>query len=135
VRTESPTSAHPGDKAVITSDGTLHGWIGGSCSEPLVRREALVAMSDGMPRLVRIRPVEEVAGDDPATIMSRAQIKAGRGDVPGALAELGTLPATVRAPAQAWIDKAQARTAALFTQGLQTRGPLELDLGDRIGAL
>ncbi len=32
-------------------------------------------------------------------------------------------------------DPAQARTAALFTQGLQTRGPLELDLGDRIGAL
>jgi len=31
-------------------------------------------------------------------------------------------------------DPAQARTAALFTQGLQTRGPLELDLGDRIGA-
>ncbi|HEY6469354.1 MAG TPA: XdhC family protein [Candidatus Dormibacteraeota bacterium] len=56
VRTESPTSAHPGDKAVITADGELHGWIGGSCSEPLVRREALVAMGDGMPRLVRIRP-------------------------------------------------------------------------------
>ena len=32
-------------------------------------------------------------------------------------------------------DTAQARTAALFAQGLQTRGPLELDLGDRIGAL
>ncbi len=32
-------------------------------------------------------------------------------------------------------DPAQARAAALFTQGLQTRGPLELDLGDRIGAL
>ena len=32
-------------------------------------------------------------------------------------------------------DKAKGRTAALFTQGLQTRGPLELDLGDRIGAL
>ena len=56
VRTESPTSAHPGDKAVITADGALHGWIGGSCSDALVRREALVAMSDGMPRLVRIRP-------------------------------------------------------------------------------
>jgi xanthine dehydrogenase accessory factor len=56
VRTESPTSAHPGDKAVITDDGELHGWIGGSCSEALVRREALVAMSDGLPRLVRIRP-------------------------------------------------------------------------------
>jgi xanthine dehydrogenase accessory factor len=56
VRTGSPTSAHPGDKAVITADGELHGWIGGSCSDALVRREALVAMRDGLPRLVRIRP-------------------------------------------------------------------------------
>ncbi|MBV8348589.1 MAG: hypothetical protein JOZ49_13980, partial [Mycolicibacterium sp.] len=32
-------------------------------------------------------------------------------------------------------DTAKARTATLFTQGLQTRGPPELDLGDRIGAL
>jgi enoyl-CoA hydratase/carnithine racemase len=32
-------------------------------------------------------------------------------------------------------DPAKARTAALFAQGLQTRGPLELNLGERIGAL
>jgi hypothetical protein len=32
-------------------------------------------------------------------------------------------------------DMAQARTAALFAQGLQTRGQLELNLGGRIGAL
>jgi len=32
-------------------------------------------------------------------------------------------------------DAAQDRAAALFAQGLQTRGPLELDLGDRLGAL
>lgn len=32
-------------------------------------------------------------------------------------------------------DAARARTTALFAQGLQTRGPLELDLGDRIGSL
>jgi enoyl-CoA hydratase/carnithine racemase len=32
-------------------------------------------------------------------------------------------------------DTAMARTAALFAQGLQTRGPLELNLGDRLGAL
>jgi len=29
----------------------------------------------------------------------------------------------------------KARAATLFAQGLQTRGPLELDLGDRIGSL
>jgi len=32
-------------------------------------------------------------------------------------------------------DAAQGRTAALFAQGLQTRGPLELGLGDRLGTL
>jgi hypothetical protein len=64
-------------------------------------------------RLVRIRPIEEVAGDDPAAVIARAEIKAARGDVPGALMELGNLPASVRAPAQAWISKAQARTAAI----------------------
>jgi enoyl-CoA hydratase/carnithine racemase len=32
-------------------------------------------------------------------------------------------------------DTVQARMAALFAQGLQTRGDFELDLGDRIGSL
>jgi enoyl-CoA hydratase/carnithine racemase len=32
-------------------------------------------------------------------------------------------------------DPVKARAAALFAQGLQTRGPLELDLGGRIGSL
>ncbi len=54
VRCEAPTSARPGDKAVITADGRLRGWVGGSCSEPLVKREALRALEDGQPRLVQI---------------------------------------------------------------------------------
>src|SRR3984893_401510 len=60
VRTEAPTSAHPGDKAVVTADGRLHGWIGGSCSEPIVRREALRALAEGVPQMVRIVPAPEV---------------------------------------------------------------------------
>ena len=60
VRCEPPTSAKPGDKAVITGDGRLHGWIGGSCSEPIVRREALRALAEGTPQLVRIVPSPEV---------------------------------------------------------------------------
>jgi len=58
VRVDPPTSARPGDKALIAADGTLWGWIGGSCSESLVRREALHAMGDGQPRLVKIAPDE-----------------------------------------------------------------------------
>jgi xanthine dehydrogenase accessory factor len=60
VRTEPPTSAHPGDKAVITADGKLRGWIGGTCSEPVVRREALRALAEGTPQLIRIVPSPEV---------------------------------------------------------------------------
>lgn len=60
VRVEPPTSARPGDKAVIAADGRLHGWIGGSCSEPVVRREALRALAEGTPQLVRIVPSAEV---------------------------------------------------------------------------
>jgi xanthine dehydrogenase accessory factor len=60
VRVEPPTSARPGDKAVITADGRLRGWIGGSCSEPVVRREALRALAEGTPQLVRIVAAAEV---------------------------------------------------------------------------
>ncbi|HXM56094.1 MAG TPA: XdhC family protein, partial [Candidatus Dormibacteraeota bacterium] len=59
VRCEAPTSARPGDKAVITPDGSLTGWIGGSCSEPAVRREALRALADGRPRVLRIAATAE----------------------------------------------------------------------------
>src|SRR2546421_6597761 len=58
VRVEPPTSARAGDKALITADGKLWGWVGGSCSEGLVRREAMVAMGDAQPRLVKIAPDE-----------------------------------------------------------------------------
>jgi xanthine dehydrogenase accessory factor len=60
VRTEPPTSARPGDKAIITADGRLRGWIGGSCSEPVVRREALRALANGMPQLIHIVGADEV---------------------------------------------------------------------------
>jgi xanthine dehydrogenase accessory factor len=56
VRVDPPTSARAGDKALITADGKLWGWIGGRCSEGLVRREALIALGDGQPRLVKIAP-------------------------------------------------------------------------------
>ena len=62
VRVDRPVSARPGDCALITSDGRLEGWVGGSCSEPIVLREALASLADGAPRLVRIRPIGRGAG-------------------------------------------------------------------------
>jgi xanthine dehydrogenase accessory factor len=60
VRAEKPTSATAGSKALITADGGLTGWVGGSCAEPVVRREALKALQDGDPRLIRICPPENL---------------------------------------------------------------------------
>ncbi|MDR5683163.1 MAG: XdhC family protein [Armatimonadota bacterium] len=56
VRVEKPASTHPGDRALVTADGMLEGWVGGACSEPLVVREALRALVDRKARLVRIGP-------------------------------------------------------------------------------
>ena len=60
VRAEKPTSAKTGAKAMITEDGALSGWIGGSCAEPTVKREAKKALQDGQPRLLRLCPPEKM---------------------------------------------------------------------------
>ena len=77
IRVEAPTSAKPGDKAVITAEGKMVGWIGGSCAEPTVRREAQQALIEGVPCLVRIEP----AGDAPERGRERTT---PTDDVPGA---------------------------------------------------
>lgn len=59
VRRQPPVSAHLGDKAIVRADGTLAGWIGGSCSQPVVRREAQEALRDGKPRLVRLQVTDD----------------------------------------------------------------------------
>jgi xanthine dehydrogenase accessory factor len=56
VRFQAPISGKPGDKAIITPDGKMWGWIGGGCAQPVVMKEALEALSDGKPRLLRISP-------------------------------------------------------------------------------
>ena len=56
VRYEAPISGKPGDKAIIFEDGRIWGWIGGGCAQPTVVKEALAAIADGQPRLVRISP-------------------------------------------------------------------------------
>ena len=52
VRRERPSSAAPGNTALVTADGQVHGWIGGSCTQPEVVRHALAALADGRPRLL-----------------------------------------------------------------------------------
>lgn len=64
-------------------------------------------------QIVRIRPVDAPTGDDAATVLARLEVDAARADIAAALNDLGKLPEAQRAPAQAWIVKAQNRQAAL----------------------
>ncbi len=64
VWTHRPVSAAPGDKAIVTADGRLRGWVGGSCAEPIVVREARRALEAGTPRLLRLGPGQAVCDDD-----------------------------------------------------------------------
>lgn len=56
VRRKVPSSGKPGDKAIITADGQIHGWIGGGCTRGIVLKEALLSMSDRKARFVLISP-------------------------------------------------------------------------------
>jgi xanthine dehydrogenase accessory factor len=64
VRCESPTSAKPGDKAVVGPDGVIHGWIGGGCAQPVVTKMACRALAEERPFLIRISPDQEPGSEE-----------------------------------------------------------------------
>lgn len=59
VRREPYSSSQQGDMAIITADGSYHGWLGGNCTRPSVQREAAAALLDGKPRLISLSPEPE----------------------------------------------------------------------------
>jgi xanthine dehydrogenase accessory factor len=61
VRAQKPTSAHAGDTALVRADGTIDGFVGGTCAESSVREYGLMTLSTNEPLLLRIVP-GEVAG-------------------------------------------------------------------------
>ncbi len=68
VRAEKPTSAKAGAKAIVTADGALNGWVGGSCTQPTVIRESLKALQDGQPRFLRMCPPEQMRGQQSGVV-------------------------------------------------------------------
>jgi xanthine dehydrogenase accessory factor len=70
VRCAAPTSARPGDRAIVLGDGTVHGFVGGSCADATVRLQALHALETGEPVLLRILPgTEDGPGEEPGTVV------------------------------------------------------------------
>jgi xanthine dehydrogenase accessory factor len=72
VRTQAPTSARAGDKALVTSQGIVHGWIGGGCAQPAVLHTVRQALQDGRARLIRIAPdAADAPADSPSSDETR----------------------------------------------------------------
>jgi len=56
VRAQRPTSARPGDVALVLGDGTIEGFVGGVCAQHSVRVYSLKTIESGEPVLLRILP-------------------------------------------------------------------------------
>jgi hypothetical protein len=62
--------------------------------------------------LVRVRDLNETAGDDPAALVSQIEAETRRGDIGGALASFNKLPEAARQAAGDWLTLARTRQAA-----------------------
>jgi xanthine dehydrogenase accessory factor len=110
VRAQKPTSAHAGDTALVRADGSIDGFVGGTCAEASVREYGLMTLSTNQPLLLRIVPGEAppASAEDGAVTVANPCLSGGSveifleprvpaprvlvvGDSPiaGALAELG----------------------------------------------
>ena len=64
VHVQKPTSARPGDSAVVHADGRIEGFVGGVCAESSVRIHSLRAIASGEAVLLRILPGEGDSTED-----------------------------------------------------------------------
>jgi xanthine dehydrogenase accessory factor len=68
VRVEHPTSAQPGNVALVHEDGSMEGFVGGVCAQNSVRLYSLKAIERGEPLLLRILPEGPVAAKSAANV-------------------------------------------------------------------
>jgi xanthine dehydrogenase accessory factor len=68
VRAQRPSSVAAGDSAVIRSDGTIEGFVGGACAETSVRLHALRVLETGEPLVLRIVPGDEAGPSEEGAV-------------------------------------------------------------------
>ena len=68
VLAERPTSAKPGDEALVLADGTMEGFVGGTCAESTVRAQAMALLDSQESLLLRITPTPEPSSPGKLTV-------------------------------------------------------------------
>jgi hypothetical protein len=64
-------------------------------------------------RIVRVRPIDDVSGDDPVAIVRRIELRAEQGNLAAAITEIAKLPEPARTLTKEWVARVQARNAAV----------------------
>ncbi len=59
IQTAQSTSGKVGDKALVSAQGIIEGWIGGGCAQPAVIEAARQALESARPCLIRVGPKGE----------------------------------------------------------------------------
>ena len=59
IYTANSTSATVGDKAIITADGEITGWIGGGCCQSVVKKMTPQLFADNQSSVIRVCPEKE----------------------------------------------------------------------------
>jgi xanthine dehydrogenase accessory factor len=79
VRSSRPSSARAGDRARVLPDGTIEGFVGGSCADATVRMHALRCLETGEPLLVKIvpGPDEAPASEDGSVTVANPCLSGG----------------------------------------------------------
>ena len=83
-------------------------------AEPAANNSSFLSrLESNAQHLVRITPVDAPPGDDPASVVTRINVDAAHADIAAALADIAKLPDAAKPLAAAWVEKAQARNAAM----------------------
>lgn len=121
VRAQKPTSARPGDEAIVLADGTMEGFVGGLCAQESVRVAALDALRDDEPVLLRVLP--DGAGSFPESPGARVVVNPC---LSGGALEIFLQPSTP--PAQVCVvgvtPTAEAVASLASTLGFEVVDPL-----------
>ncbi len=124
VLAERPTSAKPGDEALVLADGTMIGFVGGTCGETTIRSQGLSLLESGESVLLRITPEPEPAQPGKVTVVNEC-LSGGTFEVflepvlpPATLVVVGASPIAValrRVAAAAGFDVAELQGTDLAT--------------------
>lgn len=83
-------------------------------AEPAANNSSFLSrLESNAQRLVRVTPVDAPPGDDPASVVTRISVDAAHADIAAALADIAKLPDAAKPLTAAWVEKAQARNAAI----------------------